>query len=79
MPKIKKRFKQPDGWSLRDNWLVGYEWEITGSKGDKYYVEATDAGFTCSCYGFTFHGKCRHVRSVIDRLTADEVPEYKIV
>jgi hypothetical protein len=78
--KIKKRFKQPDRWSLKDHWLVGYEWEIISSKGDnKYYVGATDAGFICSCYGFAFHGKCRHIRSVIDRLTADEVPEYKIV
>jgi hypothetical protein len=79
MGKFKQRYMQPDGWSLTNHWLVGYEWLVPGSRGSTYSVEATEYGFTCPCYGFTFHGKCRHVRSVINRIDVERVPEYKIL
>ena len=77
MAKYKQRYLQPSGWSLKGHWMVGWEWEVYGTKGDKYLIEATDKGFTCPCYGFTFHGKCKHVKSVIDRIEGD-APEYKV-
>lgn len=40
------------------------QWKIKGSKGDIYLVEKTDSGYTCTCSGFRFRAKCKHVESV---------------
>lgn len=37
-------------------------WEIAGSKGNKYIVEQTASGLTCTCSGFRFRGDCKHVK-----------------
>tara|TARA_B000000609_G_scaffold156133_1_gene148207 strand:+ start:978 stop:1307 length:330 start_codon:yes stop_codon:yes gene_type:complete len=34
--------------------------EVTGSKGNTYYVD-TEKG-TCTCPGFTYRGNCKHVK-----------------
>jgi hypothetical protein len=43
---------------------VNPTWEIEGSKGNKYIVEKTENGLTCTCSGFKFRGVCKHVESI---------------
>jgi hypothetical protein len=40
------------------------QWKIKGSKGDIYLVEKTDSGYNCTCSGFRFRGRCKHIESV---------------
>lgn len=35
--------------------------EVKGSKGNSYFVN--DIEHTCTCPGFTFRGKCKHVET----------------
>lgn len=50
---------QPTNWQtaapLKDSWLV------QGSKGDAYVVRRDGDEWTCSCAGFTFRHRCRHI------------------
>ena len=39
-------------------------WEIQGSRGDKYIVERTENGLTCTCSGFKFRARCRHLTEI---------------
>ena len=41
--------------------------EIEGSGGKKYFVTKTKAGLTCSCTGFQFRRKCKHVDSIKEK------------
>lgn len=36
-------------------------WVVKGSKGDSYLVSEVNGKLTCTCPGFQFRGKCRHV------------------
>lgn len=56
--KYKQRYLQP--FNTENHWAVGVQWEVEGSKNNTYTVELHDKGFTCSCPGFGFHGKCKH-------------------
>lgn len=40
------------------------KWEVIGSKGDRYTVTKPDTGYVCSCSGFSFRGKCRHITQI---------------
>ncbi len=51
-------------FSLEEPVMENPRWEVQGSKGDKYIVEKTDNGFICTCTGFKFRGKCKHIDSV---------------
>lgn len=35
--------------------------EVKGSKGDSYFVNEAEG--TCTCPGFTYRGKCKHVET----------------
>lgn len=39
-------------------------WEIAGSGSNKYLVSQDDMGYNCSCIGFKYHGKCKHIEQV---------------
>ena len=34
---------------------------VTGSKGQRYSLTNEGTGWVCSCPGFNYHGKCRHL------------------
>ena len=42
----------------------GRVWEVKGSKGDVYKVRENGGQMECTCSGFRFRAKCRHVDSV---------------
>ena len=41
-------------------------WEIKGSKDHVYTVEESENGMVCSCIGFKYHGKCKHIDGVMN-------------
>lgn len=43
-------------------------WKILGSKDHVYYVEETDKGMTCTCVGYKYHSKCKHIEQVKNEL-----------
>lgn len=68
MKRFAKRYYAPGDWNFKGNHLVGTQWVVPGSKpGSEYAVTIADKGFECSCTGFNFHGKCKHVIQVVER------------
>jgi hypothetical protein len=66
--KFAKRYLKPENWNFKNHFLAGTEWSVAGSKkGSFYTVALTESGFTCSCTGFQFHGRCKHSASVVER------------
>lgn len=66
--KYTRRFLKPDDWNFKNHYLVGTEWSVAGSKKDSFYsVVLTENGFSCTCTGFQFHGKCKHAVAVVER------------
>ena len=38
--------------------------EVTGSNGTTYYVTKSSNTYVCTCQGFSFRRKCRHIDSI---------------
>jgi len=38
--------------------------EVLGSKGDKYYVTNDNGNWNCTCVGFKFQSRCKHIEKV---------------
>jgi uncharacterized Zn finger protein len=45
--------------------MVGVQWVVDGSKGNKYTIEMKDDGFVCSCPAFK---KCKHIDMIETKL-----------
>ena len=45
--------------------MVGIQWAVDGSKGNKYNIEMMDDGFACDCPAFS---KCKHIDAVEQRI-----------
>jgi len=65
--------------NTEDHFLLGNIWPVEGSKGNSYDVELHPSGFGCSCPGFGFRGKCKHVVSVVGRLLEEDIPKYLVI
>jgi len=37
---------------------------VTGSRGDIYTIEETENGLSCSCDGFKYRGRCKHIMEI---------------
>jgi hypothetical protein len=42
----------------------GQVWTVAGSKGNQYFVNLNGSHWTCSCPGFGFRRRCRHVDEI---------------
>jgi hypothetical protein len=49
---------------LREPEPEGRVWIVKGSKGDEYRVSELNGNLSCTCSGFKFRGKCRHIEGV---------------
>ena len=43
---------------------LGRTWQVAGSKGNSYTVTQELGTWTCTCSGFKFRSKCRHVETI---------------
>ena len=41
-------------------------WRVTGSTGKTYTVKLENGHFSCTCAGFGFRRKCRHINEIKD-------------
>lgn len=77
-PKEFTKFKKPLAFDTRyrkfkilqryDEVTDNKRWKINGSKDHVYYVEETETGMTCTCIGYKYHGKCKHIEQVKNEL-----------
>jgi len=60
-----RKFKEiPNTWNFGvDDQPEGFVKIVIGSKGEKYTITETSGIYQCSCPGFKFRGKCRHIES----------------
>jgi hypothetical protein len=45
------------------------KFKVSGSKGD-YIVTLSEKHFSCSCIGFKYHNKCKHITKVKEKVTS---------
>lgn len=57
----------PDRWKIQiqneTEKPQGRSWQVQGSRGDVYTVREHDGQWDCTCSGFRFRSRCRHVES----------------
>tara|TARA_R110001583_G_scaffold96407_10_gene240664 strand:+ start:257 stop:580 length:324 start_codon:yes stop_codon:yes gene_type:complete len=39
-------------------------WSVDGSKGNVYTVKLSEGAYSCTCAGFGFRRKCRHIKEI---------------
>ena len=49
---------------LKEEVPEGRVWTVKGSKGDEYRVTELRGDYSCSCSGFKFRSKCRHIEQL---------------
>ena len=49
---------------LKEEEPEGKVYEVKGSKGDVYKVTELNGDYSCSCSGFKFRSKCRHIEQL---------------
>lgn len=75
----KRREKAPvtfPGLQPSGHWLLDVEVPVKGSTGNTYHVTLRSKGFTCTCTGFTMHGKCKHITGFWNKL-GEEPTRYR--
>jgi len=64
----KRKFKEvTNTWGYVEPELVkptGKSWIVAGSKGNSYTVTEEAGELSCTCTGFKYYGKCKHVESI---------------
>jgi len=45
------------------------KFKVKGSKNDEYLVTLTDMHYSCSCIGFKYHNKCKHITKVKENIS----------
>ena len=41
-------------------------WKVKGSRGNTYTVTLSSGSYSCTCPGFGFRRRCRHIKEIID-------------
>ena len=58
----RKFVEVPNSWDFAvEDRPEGRYWQVQGSRGDVYTVSELNGNLTCSCSGFKFRGKCKHL------------------
>lgn len=63
-----RKFKKiPNHWNVdvdTDEPIAGRNWTVTGSRGDAYTITEQSGRWSCTCSGFTFRNRCRHIEQI---------------
>jgi hypothetical protein len=62
--EIKNRWKYVVREEEVEEKPAGQTWTVTGSKGDQYTVSLDGDRWACTCSGFQFRSRCRHVDEI---------------
>jgi hypothetical protein len=70
--KFSRKALALPGIRYKNNFMVGFEWPYTNSNGATHVTSMTESGWTCTCMGFTHHGKCKHITQVHERIICED-------
>ena len=65
----RRKFKSVQNtWGYTEPELVNTEnsWQVKSSSGNVYTIERSGNRLTCTCSGFKFRAKCRHVDDFVE-------------